>query len=133
MTLAEQREAILHNASLVAARAAASSGAECKFDRAAVVWLEAHIRELREEILRLRPETRQAQIDGLGGVLYPFFGECVARTYGGEWAVVNGYWAISLGKGAAVFPQKKIYKSLEGDPTESPLSYFDSIPRLLGL
>jgi hypothetical protein len=134
MSLAVQLLAIAHNTRLAAERASREMGSPCAFDRAAVVWLERHIQELRTEVMRAPAARRQALIDDLGAVLYPFFGECFIRTYGGQWAFVNGYWGIDHRPRAqaTTFPQKKIYRALAGDTTESPLAMFDIIGRELG-
>jgi hypothetical protein len=131
-TPGEVREGIARNAKMVDERASAEMRAPCMYGRAAVVWLEGHIRMLRTEIEKVPAEREQSEVDALGGVLYPFFGECIAHAYEGQWVFVNNqYWGISLHPKADVtlFPQKQVYGALGGDSSKSPLAMFDFIAR----
>src|SRR5204862_165265 len=84
---------------LVAKAMMDETGSECRFDRAAVTWLESHIDEIRKEISGLPPERMQTEIDRLTSALFSFFGECIARSYSGSWVrVSDAWWGISLGE-----------------------------------
>ena len=63
-----------------------------------VCWLEYHIEELRGTAAV--NEQREELLEKYGA----FLGECIRLLYGGNWAKLDGAWAISFGPNRAVSP-----------------------------
>lgn len=112
---------IQHNAALVQQIAREHFQAEIDFDRSGVEWLDAYI-------MRQHEKGDPAQFDALTSTLGSFFGECIIRTYGGEWAEDQYGLAVRFDESNAVYPFAKVAKQLEDGAEESVLSMFDTIP-----
>jgi hypothetical protein len=111
------------NAALVATMAREHLGTDTQFDEAAVRWLDGFIQRQHE---RGDPENHP----GLTNTLGSFLGECVIRTYGGAWALLDGSWGVKFDEKNAVFPFAKVLKHLRSGAGDSVLSFFTVIPRV---
>ncbi len=114
-------DGIRENARLVASAASDQLGAEVAYDETAVRWLDAFIQKEHEDG---NPENRPGLVNTLGS----FLGECVIRTYGGDWAQLDGDWAIRFDERNVVFPFRKVEKHLGNGGSDSVLSFFTLIP-----
>jgi hypothetical protein len=115
------REMILANAALVVSVAREQLGQEVGYDEAGVRWLDGYIQRQRE---RLSPEIRARLSDRFGA----FLGECIVRSFGGEWAEKDGSWCVRFDDRNAAFPFAKVQKQLANGAEDSVLSFFTAIP-----
>jgi hypothetical protein len=133
MTLADQHQMLSGLAGVVAQKAETAMGAPCLYDHAAVVWLEDQIRDARKQIQSLAEDEQPLAVVAHGAVLAPFFGECLVRTYAGQWAFVfdQDTWAVSLRPRleAPIFPQQTVHAQLRGEEGETALALFERIAR----
>jgi hypothetical protein len=113
--------AIRANAALVVSIANDRPGQELAFDEQAIRWLDGYIQRQYEAG---DPTSR----DGLVNTLGSFLGECIIRSFGGEWAYVDGSWCVRFDEKNAVFPFAKVAKQLENGSVDSVLSFFTIIP-----
>jgi hypothetical protein len=113
--------AIRANAALVASSAKDRLGQELAFDEQAVRWLDGYIQRQHEA-------GDPASRDGLVNTLGSFLGECIIRSFAGEWAQVDGSWCVRFDERNAVFPFAKVAKQLENGSADSVLSFFTFIP-----
>jgi hypothetical protein len=118
--------AIRANAAMVVAIARDQLGQELSFDEQAVRWLDGYIQRQHEAG---DPTSR----DGLVNTLGSFLGECIIRSFGGEWAYVDGSWCVRFDAKNAVFPFAKVAKQLENGSADSVLSFFTIIPMVFRL
>lgn len=109
------------NAELVQAVARDQLGAEVDFDRDGVKWLDGYVTRQREH-------GDPDNIEGLVSTLGAFFGECIARTYGGQWFQGEHGWCVRFDEENAAYPFAKIEKHLRNGPEDSVVSMFDTIP-----
>lgn len=113
------------NAELVVSVAAQQLGETVGYDEAGVRWLDGFMQRQHEQG---SPANRDAFVGTLGS----FLGECIARSFGGEWAEVDGSWCVYLDDRNAACPFAKVGKQLEHGATDSVLSFFTAIPVLFG-
>jgi hypothetical protein len=113
--------AIRANAALVVSVARDQLGQELAFDVQAVRWLDGYIQRQFE----VGDPSRR---DGLVSTLGSFLGECIIRSFGGEWALADGSWCIRFDETNAAFPFAKVAKQLENGSVDSVLSFFTLIP-----
>lgn len=116
-------ERIRANAELVASVAAKQLGKGVGYDEAGVRWLDGYIQRQHEQ-------GDRANQDGLVNTLGSFLGECIVRTFGGEWAEVDGSWCVRFDDRNAAYPFAKVAKHLEHGAEDSVLSFFTAIPVL---
>jgi hypothetical protein len=114
-------ERIRANAELVVSVAAKQLGEAVGYDEAGVRWLDGYIQRQHEQ-------GDPANRDGLVSTLGSFLGECIVRTFGGEWAEVDGSWCVRFDDRNAAFPFAKVAKHLEHGAEDSVLSFFTVIP-----
>ncbi len=114
-------EDIRYNAELVQSIARDQLNVNVDFDRAAVEWLDGFV-------TRHHDHGDLSNVEGLIGTLGAFFGECIVRTYGGEWSQNESGWYVQFDEKNAVFPFEKIEKHLRNGREESVLSMFTAIP-----
>lgn len=72
------------------------------------------------------PQGEESIVTTLGS----FLGECIIRSFGGEWSMCDGAWCVRLDEKNAVFPFAKVAKQLENGPGDSVFSFFSVIPIL---
>jgi hypothetical protein len=114
-------EAIQSNAALVVSVARDQLGQELAFDEHAVRWLDGYIQRQYEAG---DPSNR----DGLVNPLGSFLGECIIRSFGGEWSKCDGSWCVRFDEKNAVLPFAKVAKQLESGSGDSVYSFFSVIP-----
>jgi len=114
---------IQHNAELVQSVAKDELAVDVEFDRAAVEWLDGYVTRQHEQ-------GDPKNIDGLISTLGSFFGECIVRTYGAQWATDEYGWSVRFDEKNAAYPFAKIEKHLRNGSEDSVLSMFDNIPIL---
>src|SRR5262245_56819965 len=114
-------ERIRANAELVVSVAAKQLGEAVSYDEVGVRWLDGYIKRQHEQ-------GDPANRDGLVSTLGSFLGECIVRTFGGEWAEVDGSWCVRFDDRNAAYPFAKVAKHLEQGAEESVLSFFTIIP-----
>lgn len=117
-------EQIQHNAQLVQTVALNQLKVQVDFDRTGVEWLDGYITRQHEN-------GDPNNFSGLVSTLGSFFGECIVRTYGGEWSESEHGWCIQFDEKNAVFPFSKVEKHLRNGAEDSVLSMFDMIPLVL--
>jgi hypothetical protein len=113
--------AIRANADLVVSIARDRLGQELSFDEEAERWLDGYIQRQHEGG---DPASRDGLINTFGSLL----GECIIRSYGGEWACVDGSWCLRCDEKNAVFPFAKVAKQLENGSADAVLGFFTIIP-----
>jgi hypothetical protein len=113
--------AVQANAALVVSVARDRLGHELNFDEQGVRWLDGYIQRQHEAG---DPASRDSLVNTLGS----FLGECVIRSFGGEWACIDGAWCVRFDAKNAVFPFAKVAKQLENGAADSVLSFFTIIP-----
>jgi hypothetical protein len=103
-------------------------GSEFGYNRASVQWLEGYIERLRASG-KFRDEEL---IENLTAVLGSFLGECLARSYEGEWRFENGGWGVWFRVGGAAFPFTKMMKQFRNgvEGGDSILNLFDVLPEV---
>ncbi|XXX75542.1 hypothetical protein WMF30_48620 [Sorangium sp. So ce134] len=109
------------NAALVLKTARDELGQDVNYDLDGVRWLDGFIQRQHEQG---RKELRDRLVSTLGSYL----GECVVRTFGGEWAETDGSWCVRFDDRNAVFPFAKVQKHLESGAGDSVLGFFTLIP-----
>ena len=109
------------NAELVVSVAAKQLGEAVGYDEAGVRWLDGYIQRQHEQ-------GDPAKRDGLVSTLGSFLGECIVRSFGGEWAEVDGSWCVRFDPRHAAYPFAKVGKHLEHGAEDSVLSFFTIIP-----
>lgn len=119
-------ESIKQNAELVISVASSELDVEVGFDLPGVEWLDGYISRQHEH-------GDPANRDGLVSTLGSYFGECIIQSYGGQWAQLDGDWAVRFDEKNAVFPFSKVSKHLENGPEDSVLSMFTTIPLVFKL
>src|SRR5436853_269366 len=82
------------------------------YDEAGVRWLDGYVQRQHENG---DPANREGLVNTLGSYL----GECVIRTFGGEWAQDDGSWCVRFNDRNAVFPFAKVRKQLESGSADS--------------
>jgi hypothetical protein len=97
----------------------ANLGVRLETDAAAVEWIDGYVEANRP----LPPEYLDAQSTLVGA----FLGECVIAAYGGEWARVDGEWAVRFDERNAVFPFAKTRKQWENGAEDSVRSFYEMI------
>jgi hypothetical protein len=123
----DMREMILKNAELTVEQMRPVSGLAFNYDAESVEWVDGYINRQRE-----RPQMDAEMIDVLVDVLGSYLGECVRRTYGGEWLEDKYGWCIRFNAENGVYPFSKTRKQLEKGPEESIYSFFTMIPIVFG-
>lgn len=111
------------NADVVVSVAQKQLGQEVGYDLAGVRWLDGYIQRQHEQ-------GNPANRDGLVSTLRSFLGECIIRSFGGEWIEVDGSWCVQFDDRNAAFPFAKVSKHLEHGAEDSVLSFFRAIPVL---
>lgn len=109
------------NAEMVVSVAAKQLGAAVGYDEAGVRWLDGYIQRQHEQG---NPANREGLVSTLGS----FLGECIIRTFGGQWAEVEGSWCVRFDDRNAAYPFAKVGKHLEQGAEDSVLSFFTVIP-----
>ena len=92
---------------------------EFGYNAASVRWVDGFI-----ERQRVREAYDEAELERLIQNLGRYMGECVIAVYGGNWAEVNGMWAIAFDAENAAFPFNKVRKQFESGAEESVESWF---------
>jgi hypothetical protein len=98
-------------------------------DLASVKWVEGFIeRQRNREDFRL--DTAEVLMQMLGCYL----GECVIRSYGGEWRQHDGQWGVFFDDSNAVFPFNKARKQFEHGVSggDSIVGFITAIPEMFG-
>ncbi len=116
-------ERIRANAELVVSLATQQLGETVGYDEAGVRWLDGYIQRQHEQG---SPANRAGLVSTLGS----FLGECIVRSFGGEWAEVDGAWCVRFDDRNATYPFAKVGKQLEHGAEDSVLSFFAAIPVL---
>jgi hypothetical protein len=116
-------ERIRANAELVVSVATQQLGQAVGYDEAGVRWLDGYIQRQHEQG---NPDIRGGLVSTLGS----FLGECIVRSFGGEWAEVDGSWCVRFDDHNAAYPFAKVGKQLEHGAEGSVLSFFTAIPVL---
>src|SRR4030095_11778686 len=97
------------------------------FDAPSVQWLEGFIerQRIREDV---GPEFVSKMVSGLGSYL----GECIVRSYGGQWALGNDGWRVQFDDKNAAFPFAKVQKQFANgkDAGDGVYGFFTAIPIL---
>jgi hypothetical protein len=111
------------NAERVVSVARKKLGTDVGYDAAGVEWLDGYIQRQHEQG---NPDNRAGLVSTLGSYL----GECIIRSFGGEWAEVDGSWCVQFDDRNAAYPFAKVGKQLEHGAEDSVLSFFTAIPVL---
>jgi hypothetical protein len=111
------------NAELVVSTMHKNLGTELSFDETGVEWVDGYIDRLRESF----PKERRS---GLVSTLASFVGECIIRTFGGEWVEKDGWWGVQVSDRIWACPFAKIEKQFENGEEDSVASFFRCIPIL---
>ena len=119
-------EQILANAELVRKVAHEQLGINVGYDEAGVRWLD-------ESINHQRSYATEAVKTQLPIALGSFLGECIRRTYGGEWYLSENGWGIKINEKLSAFPFNKVRKQLTNEDGDSVLGLFTTIPAFLAL
>jgi hypothetical protein len=119
----DMQESIVANAELVR-QMARKLGVEVGFDEAGVHWLGGFIDRQRS----VATDAQKADaLDTLGS----FLGECIRRTYGGEWQENEHGLLVKINERVSVYPFNKVQKHLKNEDGDSVLGLFNSIPAML--
>lgn len=114
---------ITKNAELVRSTASQKLGVAANYDIEGVRWLDGFI---NGQHLGASDEVKERLVQTLGS----FLGECIRKTYGGEWVDESGSWEIRFSQGNAAYPFTKVRKQLQNGPEDSVLGMFTAIPAL---
>jgi len=78
---------------------------------------------------RLRSNLPEEAVATLVQVMGSCLGECVRRSYGGQWKEHDGTWGVFFDDRNAVFPFNKVRKQFDNgvEGGESVLGFFDMI------
>ncbi len=115
------------NAEMVQELAQETLGIELGYDEAGVRWLAGYIDRQRDAA---DEPTKQA----LRSVLGSYLGECICRTYGGQWFDDAEFgWGVRVSDKLNVFPMNKVKKQLHDANGESVLPFFMMIRNLLNM
>ena len=117
MALSQESEHLRSNAELVIAFARDQFGQGLAYDEQAIRWLDGYIQRQHEAG---DPNDRDSLVSTLGS----FLGECIIRSFGGKWAMVDGSWCVQFDEKNAAFPFAKVAKQLENGSGDSVLSFF---------
>ncbi len=117
MALTQESEHLRSNAELVIAFARDQFGQGLAYDEQAIRWLDGYIQRQHEAG---DPNDRDSLVSTLGS----FLGECIIRSFGGKWAMVDGSWCVQFDEKNAAFPFAKVAKQLENGSGDSVLSFF---------
>jgi len=97
----------------------------CRFDRATVVRLESHLRELRDTPI----EDPAALTEIFGAIL----GRCIVETFGGSWIKIDGQLrglGIAVQSDVLVAPWDTVEGFLMGNDSDAVVGFFDAIGQL---
>jgi len=116
---------ILANAELVRKVAAEQLNTEVQYDEAGVRWLDKYIDGQRK--------NASADVKAkLPNTLGSFLGECIRKTYGGQWVEDPAHgWQVKINDGVSVFPFNKVVKHLATEDGDSVLGLFTAIPGMI--
>ena len=127
----ERLRRIQANAKLAVEQLSVASGLETfGFDAPSVEWLEGYIERQRAN------DPNPDFVKNLSSVLGCFLGECIIRTYGGEWSDDEQYGlCVALNHGNAAFPLAKVRKQFDNgvDGGDGIYGFFTAIPALFNL
>jgi len=110
------------NAELVVSTVRDNLQIQLTFDQAGVEWVDGYINRLRAF-----PRERRS---GLVSTLASFVGECIIRTFGGEWVEKDGWWGVQVSERIWACPFAKVEKQFDNGPEDSVASFFTCIPIL---
>lgn len=99
-----------------------------KFENVQLQFNEQSIGHLDEFIQAKRGVFDKATIAKMIEVFGSFLGECVRKSYGGDWDEINSEPAIRFDEKNAVFPFNKVRKQFENGHEDSILSFYQCIP-----
>lgn len=119
-------ESVLENAENTIMMFGRSHNVNLAYDEKSVRFLDDFINESSS---KYNEEQRNKLVEFLGS----FLGECVRRTYGGSWEIINNEAAIRFDENNAVFPFNKIRKQFENGAEDSILSFYQIIPMVFKL
>jgi hypothetical protein len=114
---------ITKNAELVRSTASREFGVAANYDIEGVRWLDGFI---NGQHLAASDEVKERLVQTLGS----FLGECIRKTYGGEWVNDSGSWEIGFSQGNSAYPFTKVSKQLNNGAEDSVLGMFTAIPVL---
>ena len=128
----EQRlQNIQANAQLAVEQLSEASGLETfGFNAPSVKWLEGYIE--RQRANSPKPDF----VKNRSSVLGCFLGECIIRTYGGQWSDDDQYGlCVAFNEETAAFPLAKVRKQFDNgvDGGDGVYSFFTTIPDLFRL
>jgi hypothetical protein len=117
------KELIAKNAELVRSMASQKLGVTANYDIEGVRWLDGFI---NGQHLGASGEVKERLVQTLGS----FLGECIRKTYGGEWVDDSGSLEVRFSHGNAAYPFAKVSKQLQNGAEDSVLGMFTAIPVL---
>ena len=98
------------------------------FTRESVDWVEGFI-----ERQRVREDMTDEEKDRLVNMIGSYLGECIIRTYGGEWCEAQDTWGVRVNEKLTAFPFAKVQKQYDNgiEGGDSILSFFDGVGPLM--
>ena len=112
------------NAELVRDLMREEMGLELQYDEAGVRWLAGYID-------RQRDAASESTKHMLQSVLGSYLGECICRTYGGQWFQHPEFgWGVRISDKLTAFPMNKVGKQLADADGQSVLPFFTTIRNL---
>jgi hypothetical protein len=113
-------EKLRANAAVIVATFRENLDTELTFDAAGVERIDAYIERMR---VRMRPQERW----GLISTPASFVGECIIRTFGGQWAEKDGTWGVQVTERVWANPFGKVEKQFDNGPEDSVAGFFRGI------
>ncbi len=114
---------IRFNADMVVEQFGGLSGLEhFGFDAPSIQWVDGFV-----ERQRIREDVSPEFVGKMISVLGSYLGECIIRTYGGKWSLVEAGWCVEFDARNAVFPFVKVEKQFANGAEDSIYSFFTAI------
>jgi len=101
--------------------------ADLRYQPDSLQWLEAYLENQRKKKGGLDANTIETVVARCG----VYLGECIRRSYGGEWVYVDGELAVQFSGSLAVFPLHAARKQFEHGLEESLLTLYRIVPQLM--
>jgi hypothetical protein len=115
------------NAELVVEQFGGVSGLDhFGYDAPSVQWVEGFI-----ERQRVRADVDPRFVDQMVSVLGSYLGECIIRTYGGQWSLGEEGWRVEFDPKNAAFPFAKVEKQFANGAEDGISSFFTAIPLII--
>lgn len=116
-------EAIRQNTQIVI-ETLQDNDAPLDFGIGSLKWLENYIEPRRSALT-------EHEKDNLVATVGSFLGECLCRSYEGEWVEMDGRLGVRVRGGSTAFPFSRVTKFMNKAPFDSFVSLYRAIPAII--